>query len=146
MNLGLFKQIFPKGKVIYVKRDYRDVIASSFMENFASAENYTTSIENILFMVKQSERIMNYWKTSLDSILEINYADLVTNNEESKKRLADFLNVEAATFERNDNSQNNIETPSLWQARQPIFTSSLGRYKNYEALKELPEQIELAND
>jgi len=141
MNLGLFKQLFPKGKVIYIKRDYRDVIASSFMENFSLGDNYTTSVENIIFMIKECEKIMSFWLNKLDSILEINYQDLVTKSEESNKLIAEFLNVESASFKKDESEESNIETPSLWQVRQPIFTSSIGRFQNYEALKNLPEQI-----
>ena len=64
---------------------------------------------------------------------EIDYEDLIADSEATIRRTIGFLGLpwdEACL--RHDQNATSINTPSRWQARQPIYRSSLERWRRYE--------------
>ncbi len=78
---------------------------------------------------------MAHWRCVLpkDRCVEIDYGALVADPEPTRRRL-----VETCGLEWNEacltphESRRRIVTASLWQARQPICRTSVGRWKRYE--------------
>ena len=83
--------------------------------------------------------MMDFWKNKIDKkIYEINYEDLVKNQEIEIKNLLNFCNLE---FEQeclqHHKSKNPIKTVSINQSRQPIYKDSVEsnlKYKNFNNL------------
>ena len=77
---------------------------------------------------------MAYWNEHLPiPIYRLQYEDLVENHEESVRKLLEFCELEW------DNSvlefyktKRNIQTASVVQVRQPLYTSAINRWKKYE--------------
>ncbi len=80
-------------------------------------------------------RIMQHWKSVLpaNSFLEISYEDLISNTESEARRLIKSLGLKwedsCLHFYKNKRS---IHTASVTQVRQPIYRSSVERWRNYE--------------
>ena len=78
---------------------------------------------------------MEHWRQVLPSnrYLEVDYEDLISNRDEVTHKMIEFCGLEweenCLHHEKNDGA---IRTPSWWQARQPVYTTSVGRWKNYE--------------
>jgi hypothetical protein len=66
-------------------------------------------------------------------MLEIQYEDLVADLEGQSRRIISFLdlpwNPACLDFHRTERT---VLTSSDWQVRQPIYTRSVGRWRNYE--------------
>jgi hypothetical protein len=65
-------------------------------------------------------------------MLEIDYEDLVGNQEEATRRLIDHVGLpwdEACL--RPQDLQRTVLTASVWQVRQPVYKKSAGRWRNY---------------
>ena len=83
--------------------------------------------------------MMDFWKKKIDKkIYEINYEDLVKNQEIEIKNLLNFCNLE---FEQeclqHHKSKNPIKTVSINQSRHPIYKDSVEsnlKYKNFNNL------------
>ena len=78
---------------------------------------------------------MAHWRAVLPagSFYELKYEDLVADVEKESRALLDFAGLdwhEACLKPEAANTA--IATASRWQARQPVTTSSCGRWKNYE--------------
>jgi hypothetical protein len=58
---------------------------------------------------------------------------LVVDLEGQARRLIDFIGLEwdPACLSFFD-TERAVNTPSTWQVRQPIYSSSVGRWRNYE--------------
>jgi hypothetical protein len=84
--------------------------------------------------------MMDHWRKVLpsDRFIEIRYEDLVQDTERVAKRMVEFCGLawDPACLRHEANS-NPIRTPSAWQARQPIFSGSIGRWRHYS--RWLPE-------
>jgi len=131
--VGLFKLMFPKGKVINVRRNPLDVATSIFFENFGTRFGYTTSLEDIFFFYELYLALIEQWQSRFpDSVLNLDYENLVAAPVESRAALFRFLGAEDHGSEHAQ-VNNAVETPSLWQARQPIYSSAVNRWRHYEA-------------
>jgi hypothetical protein len=66
-------------------------------------------------------------------MITIDYEALVADLEGESRRLIAFLGLEwepaCLEFYRTERP---VQTASSWQVRQPLFTSSVGRWRNYE--------------
>ncbi len=142
LNVGFFKSLFPKGKVIHLKRDYRDIMASTHFEQIGGSVNYTNRSENVAFMYQQCMRLMRAWQSIYADILEINYEDLVADYEQQVSAISAYLNIDQTELGDFTQTDNSVETLSLWQVRQGLYQSSSGRYKRYAALAQLPKSID----
>ena len=78
---------------------------------------------------------MEHWRTILpaERLLEIDYEELIANRNAMTRRLVGFCGLDwddtCLPPERNDRL---IKTASVWQARQPVYSSSVERWRRYE--------------
>jgi len=133
--LGQIHVAFPRAKIIHCKRNPVDNALSIYMTPNSSPVEFSHVRENIVIAYKEYRRLMNYYSTVLPagSILDVQYEDLVADPEGETRRLIAFLGLEwnEACLRHQDNKRS-VNTPSLWQARQPIYTTSVERWKKYE--------------
>jgi hypothetical protein len=78
---------------------------------------------------------MAHWRTVLPArqLLEIDYEDLIANREAVTRRMIEFAGLEwdDACLHHESNTRS-VNTPSAWQVRQPIYKSSVERWRNFE--------------
>jgi tetratricopeptide (TPR) repeat protein len=133
--LGVILSVFPNAQIIHCKRNLVDTCLSIYMTPFRFGPDFGHSKANIVSFAKGYMRIMDRWRASIPShqFLEVQYEDLVENQEASVQKLLDFLGVsfEDACLHHEKNTRS-VSTPSLWQVRQPIYQSSVDRWKRYE--------------
>jgi len=79
---------------------------------------------------------MGHWRNALPEpiLTESSYEALIADQESGSRRLIDFLGLgwEEACLDFHNN-QRLVKTPSRWQVRQPIYSSSVKQWKRYEA-------------
>ena len=132
--IGLIAWIFPRSKIIYCRRDPRDIGLSSFEQNFRSGLSFTYDLEAFGFAYKQHERIMSHWlEVAPIEIHEVEYEQLVTEPESAARPMVEFCGLEWTPECLNTTAVDRpIETASVWQVRQPINKGSVGKWKRYE--------------
>ena len=68
-----------------------------------------------------------------DRFIEMNYEDMVANQEEESKRLIDYIGLDwdedCLRFFESDRI---VRTASITQVRQPIYNKSVARWKPYQ--------------
>ncbi len=64
--------------------------------------------------------------------MEVFYEDVVTNTELNARRMIDFLGLDWEDGVMQRQSQRSVRTLSAWQVRQPVYTSSSGRWRAYQ--------------
>lgn len=134
LHIGLFKKLFPKSKIINLQRNKFDIIASMMFTEFGQMLNYTNDIESINFVYEQYEMLMSYWQECFpEDILNIHYDEFIINNEEARSELCQFLSIPELS-NKYENSSNAVETPSVWQVRQGLYTNAINRWKRYPKL------------
>ena len=134
IHLGLIALLFPQARVIHCKRDPVDTCLSVYFQNFSHAHSYATRLENIAHYYLDYTRLMNHWKGLLQiPIMEVHYDELVTAPEPVTRRVLDFIGLDwAPQCLKFYESSRAVSTASYDQVRQPLYTGSLHRWKNYE--------------
>jgi tetratricopeptide (TPR) repeat protein len=134
LNVGLIALAFPNVKIIHTKRDPIDTCLSIFFQNFNVTHDYAFNLENIGHYYNQYLRLMNHWHQVLpDRILDINYADTVAKPEYWSRKLISHIGLDwHDSCLAPHKLERSVKTASHWQVRQPIYKSSVQRWKNYE--------------
>lgn len=132
-QLGLFGLLFPDAPVIHVRRDPRDTLLSIYFQDFAGKHAYAYDMDNLARIYWEQERLMQHWKQVLPNpLLTIDYEQLVGDLPGRVAEMVDFLHLEfepqMLEFHR---LQREVRTASKWQVRQPLYTSSIGRWRTY---------------
>ena len=145
VNLGLIALLFPNAKIIHTKRDPIDTCLSIFFQNFNESHNYAFNLENLGHHYRQYQRIMQHWHSVLPGrIMDINYADTVADPEYWSRKLIAHIGLEwddaCLTPHKLERS---VKTASIWQVRQPIYKTSVERWRHYEEfLAQLKQALE----
>ena len=132
-RLGLIATMFPHARVIVTHRDGRDAALSSFMRNFGQDIAHATDLLDAGRRWHETERMAAYWARCLPlSMHHIQYETLVADFENEARKLIDFLGLpwEPACLEFHK-TERAVNTASAWQVRQPLYDSSVGRWRNY---------------
>jgi tetratricopeptide (TPR) repeat protein len=131
--LGMIATLFPRAKLIHVRRDVRDIALSCWMTNFAHVR-WASDFDHIAARIRGYNRIMEHWRRVLPvPIFEFDYETLVTDLEGTARQLIAWCGLEwdpaCLEFHRTDRP---VRSPSAGQVRQPLYNSSVGRWKHYE--------------
>lgn len=134
MFLGLLATLFPDATYIHCRRDLRDVAVSCWMTDFGSVR-WANDPAHLAARFRDYRRLMDHWRAVLPMpIHEVRYEDTVSDLEGVARRLiaACGLDWDPACLEFHTNRRP-IRTASVTQVRQPVYTRSVARWKNYES-------------
>ena len=133
-HLGLVALMFPNARVIHCTRDIRDNGLSIFSENFNPEQSWATDLGDIVHYWRGYRRLMRHWgDATAIHCMESPYENLVTDLEGQSRRLLDFLDLpwESSVLRFHEQGRA-VQTPSRWQVRRPLYSSSNGRWRVYE--------------
>ncbi len=132
---GLIHAALPNAHIIHIRRSPVDTCLSIWATpNHLPSEGGHTK-EDIVFVYRQYLRMMEHWRLVLpaDRFLEVDYEELVATPEPITRQMVEFcgLDWDEACLSPEHNMRS-ISTPSLWQARQPVYKSSVERWRKFE--------------
>ena len=143
--IGHIRMALPKARVIYCKRSAPDNCVSIFNLNFGpGGPAYSNDLGELGDYYRQHEGLMRHWQETMPGfVYEIRYEDMVADQEGESRKLLDFCGLDwddkVLDF---FNSNRRVRTATAAQVRQPVYASSIGRYRNYgDALKPLLEAL-----
>ena len=145
--LGLIARMFPNARIVHCERDPRDTGVSIYFQNFASTVNsYAYDLKDIGQFHNGYREVMDYWRRVLPQgmLHTVVYEKLVDEQENETRRLLAALELkwDAACLEF-QTLPDNIVTASVWQARQALYGTAVGRWQNYRShLKPLLDALE----
>ena len=131
--LGHIAVLYPHARIILCRRDLRDVGLSCYFQHFGDRLPWTTDLAAIAARARGFERLAAHWHAVLPlKLLEVQYETLVQNLERESRRLVDFLGLawdpSCLAFQETERT---VLTASQWQVRQPVYTTSVGRWRHY---------------
>jgi tetratricopeptide (TPR) repeat protein len=143
-RLGLIHLLLPKARIIHCRRHPVDTCLSMYFTHFAEGIEFVSDKADLAFAYRHYARLMDHWRAVLppDRFLDVDYENLVADREAVTRRLIAFTGLDwhdaCLEPERNERT---VTTASVWQARQPVYTTSVARWRRYEpwlgALREL---------
>jgi hypothetical protein len=135
--LGHIARALPAASIIVVRRHPVDTGLSNFRQLFAtglSYYEYARDLRDIGRYYVQFDRLVTHWQATLPGrVHEVRYEALVADQRAETGRLLAHCRLlweEACLqFERNEHA---VATASAVQVRQPLYASSVGRWRRFE--------------
>lgn len=134
LRIGLIALLFPGASIVHCMRDPMDNCLSLFFQNFSTTHAYSYDLAQLGRYYRWYEDLMAHWRAVLPGrIFDIRYEDIITHPEIWSRKLIEHVGLEwdAACLEPHK-LERAVNTASHWQVRQPIYKTSVQRWKNYE--------------
>ena len=142
IEIGFIQKIFPNSKFIIALRHPCDVVLSCFTSNFKINEGMANfyDLESAANLYNEVFLLFEHYRKFLDiNCFIIKYEDVVLDFQSQISNLIDFLDLK---WEYNLNNFNNtavnrkkINTPSYSQVTQPLYSTSINRWKNFKEIQ-----------
>lgn len=132
--LGWVARMFPNARVVFCRRAPMDNCLSCYFQLFSSGLRFAYDLAHLGRVHRQHERLMAHWADCLPlQMLTVDYESMVSDPEPEIRRLIDFAGLpwdrRCLDFHRTERS---VRTASVWQVRQPLYRSSVARWRAYE--------------
>jgi len=131
---GLLKLAMPNARIINARRHPLDSCLGSFKQLFASGQPFSYDMTELAEYYLQYQRLMDHWHNTLPGfVLDVHYEDVVADLDGQVARILDYcgLPFEASCL-RFHETDRAVKTASSEQVRQPIYSSSVNLWRNYE--------------
>jgi tetratricopeptide (TPR) repeat protein len=132
---GLIHMAFPRALIIHCRRTAIDTALSIHQTHFRPGLAFPTGGAELVAYFRDYQRLIDHWRSVLpaDRFIEVDYEDLTRAPEPVIRRIiaACGLAWDDACL-RPERNPRAVNTPSKWQARQPIYRTSVARWRRYE--------------
>ncbi|HVY90445.1 MAG TPA: sulfotransferase [Hyphomonadaceae bacterium] len=135
--IPLILRALPDARVICLRRHPADAVLSNYRQEFAGSFthlDYAFDLESTARYYVAFDRLMAALKARLppDKFCQVWYEDIVSDLDGQVRRMLDFcgLGFEEACLRFQDNASP-VATASAAQVRQPLYSSSVGRWRKY---------------
>ncbi len=145
LHVDLILALFPNARIVHCRREARDNALSLWMQSFhPGSQDFAYDLGDIATVMRDARRMMAHWQTRYPhAVRTVDYEALVTDPDACTGSLAHWLGLpEAAPHASADTAA--LSTASLWQARQPVYRSSVERWRRYAPV--IPELERLRVD
>lgn len=132
---GLIHRAFPKTRIIHMQRNPVDVAISVYTTMMRTGAPFMGNKEAIVFALKMHKQLTEHWLKVLpqDRFRIVSYEKLTSDPESTTRETIEFLKLPwAEECLSPQSNKRTVATPSLWQVRQPVYTSSVERWRRYE--------------
>lgn len=133
--LDLAFDLLPDARVLHVTRDGRDSCLSCFFQLFQHEDlAFSNDLEHLAAYYSDYRRLMTHWELTFPGrIMRVDYETLVRAGEDVLADLLGFIGAESKVgLTQIENHGGSVRSASIWQARQPVHTRSIGRWRHYE--------------
>lgn len=145
--LGLIHLMLPNAKIVHVKRNPIDTCLSCYTRLFNKSQLQSYDLQDIGRYYRNYATLMEHWRKVLPvgSFYEIQYEDIIADAEGQSRALIDYCGLEwndaCLDFHK---TERNIRTASVTQVRQPIYKTSVEKWRHYE--KHLGQLLDALGD
>ena len=133
-HIGLIKLILPNAKVIDARRNPMACCFSGYKQLFGEGQEFSYGLSQVGDYYREYVRLMDHWDEVLPGfVLRVQHEGVIDDLETQVRRIMDFCGLE---FEEScvefHKTKRTVRTPSAEQVRQPINTSGVDQWRNFE--------------
>jgi hypothetical protein len=132
---GLIHKTFPRATILHCRRAAVDTAVSIHQTHFHPGLAFPTGGAELVAYFRDYERLMSHWRRVLpaDRFLEVDYEELTRAPEPVIRRIIAACGLPwDDSCLRPECNPRSVNTPSKWQARQPIYRTSVAKWRRYE--------------
>ncbi|KCZ53234.1 hypothetical protein HY29_17295 [Hyphomonas beringensis] len=133
-HTGFIHLILPNAKIVDARRHPLACCFSNYKQLFARGQNFTYNLDEVARYYLDYVGIMKLWDDTIPGLVtRVIYEDMVADAETQVRRLLNQCNLAfepaCLSFHETDRA---VRTASSEQVRQPIYTSALEQWRNFE--------------
>lgn len=131
--VGWIRLMFPNAKIIHCRRDLRDIAVSCYQTCFG-AIRWANDWHTIALRFSDYLRGVKHWQ-SIESVnwLDFPYEHVIEDTETYARKLIEFAGLDwQPNCLKFHETKRPVRTASLSQVREPIYKTSVAKWKNYE--------------
>jgi hypothetical protein len=131
---GLILAALPNARIVSLARDPMDSCYAAYKAFLRGPYSFTYDLDELGHYFLAFRRLMEHWRTSLpqSAYLEVQYESLVTDFENGARRLIEYLGLDwedqVLDFQKSTAAS---ATASAVQVRRGVYSTSIGKWKNY---------------
>ena len=132
---GLIRKALPNARILHLVRDPMDSCYAVYKTLFNQAYPFSYDLDELAGYYITYHRMMRHWHEVMPGgILDVKYEDLVTDTEAQARRILEHCGLDwqpaVLTPSANDRPS---RTASAAQVRQPIYATSIQKWRKHEA-------------
>ena len=134
-HIGLIHLMLPQATIIDVRRNPMDACFSAFKQHFAQGQSFSYDLEDLGRYYRNYVDLMDHWDAVLPGkVFHLAYENLVRDTEAQVRQLLGFcgLDFEPSCLKFYE-TRRSVRTASSEQVRQPMYDSSVGLWRHFEA-------------
>ncbi|KIN74915.1 tetratricopeptide repeat-containing sulfotransferase family protein [Sulfitobacter guttiformis] len=131
--IGVLAMAFPRARFVLMRRHPLDCLLSNYTQNFGRNQTFSSSFENLGLVYNLFDSLATHWQKLLpEQVRVVQYEDVVADAEAQMRSLLEFTGLPW-----NDDvldhiaSSRGVNTASVAQVREPIYTRSVKRWQRY---------------
>ncbi|MGH8190851.1 MAG: tetratricopeptide repeat-containing sulfotransferase family protein [Rhodanobacteraceae bacterium] len=133
---GFIARALPNARILCLRRGALDTCLGNFRHLFeleSGFYDYSLDLLDIGHYYVEFDRLLAHWRTVLPGrIMEVGYESLVQAPEATLRHVLTFCDLPwNALCLRPEDNQTPVRTPNSWQVREPVYASSIGRWRHY---------------
>jgi len=134
LHCGLIHLMLPNARMVHCRRNALDTCLSCYTKPFVGELGFAYDLRELGLYYRHYESLMAHWRSLLSParFLEVDYETLVEDLEGEGRRLVDFCGLEwneaCLSFHQ---TRRHVSTASATQVREPLYRTSVGRWKSY---------------
>lgn len=132
--LGLIGLILPEARIVHLRRNPVDTCLSCYQTRLNERHGYARDLETLGLYYREYARLMAHWRKVLPlKFLDLDYETLTGDFENEVRRLVAFLDLpwDPACLSFHEATAA-VRTFSRNQVRNPIYQTSVGRWRRYQ--------------
>ena len=134
-HMWLIALLFPNASFIHARRDPMATCVSCFTSPLNESHSYSGALETLGRYYRLYDQLTGHWdEVAPINIMTSRYEDLIGNPELQSRQLVAHTGLEwHDACLRHQDAEGSVRTLSNWQVRQPLYDTSIARWKRYEA-------------
>lgn len=142
-HMVLICLVFPESPIIHIVRNPMDVCLSAMFSSFARGHEWANDIVHAAWYCRSVFELATHFKGKAGlPFMQLRYEDLVGDQERYSREVLEYVGVpwddRVLQFHKTSRV---ARTASYAQVNQKIYTTSVERYRNYEAFLQEPLEI-----
>lgn len=136
LYVGLIHLALPRARIIHVQRNPIDHCYAIYKHLFADAYPFSYQLDELARYYQAYQALMAHWQRCLPGVIHtVQYEDLVSQPEQSSQALYQYcgLTWTERCLQFHQHNQQASTTGSASQIRQPLYNSSVARWRSYQS-------------
>ena len=133
--LGLLRLLFPEGRIVHVERDAMDTCFSILQFQFDDGSPHTCDMELLAYAFARHLRLMRRWRELFGGeFISVRYEDFVASPAAEGRRVFEHCGLSwSDDYLAVEQGGGAVRTFSALQVRRPIYRTSVGAWREFEA-------------